>query len=301
MSFSSSVNSLSGLVPVKLNYNYNNNEALTFSPKVYSNQLTYYKYSAFTNIQDVALSKQNALFLTETKPLSNVFEQAEKTSLVGDIAGTFFLTTSSVSLTASQYLQHNNGLLYFGPPTYEIVVLSVIPITSDVVELYTKDGIPIVVDAEYPYTVRVSTLPLAPDEQYRKQFVFDYANNTISLKTTTSSGSKFISYGVDGILRAIGAMFNKTIISPYLFTPVFITDSSLIIGFDPTSNEVKYYNDLESFKKRATVDIKTKNVAETNLLISCATSDITKDESTNINIALLRTNFTSTGTYAPLH
>jgi hypothetical protein len=65
--------------------------------------------------------------------------------------------------------------------------------------------------------------------------------------------------------------------------------------------EVKYYNDIETFQNRLTLDVKEKNISDTNLLISCATSDMTKEDKTPINIALLKTNFTSTGTYAPKH
>ena len=297
MSFSLSVNSLSALQPVELSYSYNSDEKLKFTPVVYSNRIAYNSYAAFDNIQDVALSKKNALFLTGTKSLTSVFEQSLLESTLGKISGTIFISTLS-----GEDIQYDVDTLSVQLSSSNKARITIIPIdTENTVELYTNNGIQLVVDSYYPYTIRASNAALAPDQQYRRKFKLEYANNLMSFKTITNEGPRYLSYGADKVLRAVGLMLNNSIINPYLFVPTFITSSSLTIGFDPTSTEVKYYNDIESFKNRMTLDIKEKNVAETNLLISCATTDITKDEKVNINISLLRTNYTSTGTYAPTH
>jgi len=296
MSFSLSVNSLSALQAVELSYSYNSNEKLKFTPVVYSNRIAYNSYEAFHNIKDVALSKKNALFLTGTKCLTSVFEKTSTTSTIGKISGTIFLSTLS-----GEDLQYNGDTLSVQLSSSIKARITIVPIDTDTVELYTNNGIGLVVDSYYPYTVRATNAVLSPDQQYRRQFKLEYINGLMTFQTNTNEGPRYLSYGVDKVLRAVGLMLNESIINPYLFVPTFITNSSLTIGFDPTSNEVKYYNDIESFKNRMTLDIKEKNIAETNLLISCATTDMTKKEKTNINIALLRTNYTSTGTYAPTH
>lgn len=298
MSFSSSINSLSALTPIEFVYSFNTEEALNFYRREFSNKLGYNSYTAFENIQDLAISKKNALFLTDVKSLSSVFKQSTNTLDIKKLAGTIFLKT-----TDDRYLIQNGETFFVGSSAlYDRATISIVPVdTNSTVELYSKDGIPLVVDTTYPYTVRAFNETLTPDKYYTKLFKIDYSDNAISFKTTTVEGDRYLSYGTDGIFRAVGLMLNNAVFNSYLFTPEFITTSELSIGFDPSSVEVKYYNDIETFQNRLTLDVKEKNVSDTNLLISCATSDMTKEDKTPINIALLRTNFTSTGTYAPKH
>ena len=296
MSFSSSINSLSALTPIEFVYSFNAEEALSFYRREFSNKLGYNNYTAFENIQDLAISKKNALFLTDVKSLSSIFKQSTNTLDIKKLAGTVFLKTAD-----DQYIIQNGETFFVGSSAiYDRATISIVPVDANgTVELYSKDGIPLVVDATYPYTVRAFNETLTPDKYYTKLFKIDYSDNIISFKTTTIEGDRYLSYGTDGVFRAVGLMLNDAVFNSYLFTPEFITTSELSIGFDPSSIEVKYYNDIETFQNRLTLDIKEKNISDTNLLISCATSDITKEDKTPINIALLRTNFTSTGTYAP--
>jgi len=298
MSFSSSINSLSALTPIEFVYSFNTEEALSFYRREFSNKLGYNSYTAFENIQDLAISKKNALFLTDVKSLSSIFKQSTNTLDIKKLAGTVFLKTAD-----DQYIIQNGETFFVGSSAiYDRATISIVPVDANgTVELYSKDGIPLVVDATYPYTVRAFNETLTPDKYYTKLFKIDYSDNIISFKTTTIEGDRYLSYGTDGVFRAVGLMLNDCVFNSYLFTPEFITTSELSIGFDPSSIEVKYYNDIETFQNRLRLDIKEKNISDTNLLISCATSDITKEDKTPINIALLRTNFTSTGTYAPKH
>ena len=243
MSSSLTVNSLSALQPVELEYSYNATEKLQFSPNVFSNRLSYYTYSAFDNIQDVAISKKNALFLTGTKSLTSVFAKATEETTFGRVPGTFFLDTIN-----NENLQNNGTTLSVQLSSENKAVITLVPIDSETVELYTNEGVSLVVDEYYPYDVRLSNAPLALDQQYRKRFKFFYSNNLMSFQTITREGPRFLSYGIDKVLRAIGVMLNNAIVNPYLFRPKFITNSSLTIGFDPISKEVKYYNDIESFE-----------------------------------------------------
>ncbi len=294
MGFSLTVYSLSALRPAELEYTYNSSEKLKYTTITYSNGLSFNSYEALNKLQDVALSKKNILFLTDTKPLTSIFEQTTELSPIGKIAGSFYLSTTQ----REDVKVNSDNTLSLELSSTNKAIITVVPINSTTVELYSG-GIQLVVDSNYPYTLRASNAALAPDQIYRKRFKFEYANNLMTFQTVTKEGTRYISYGKDKILRAIGLTLNNVNINPHLFVPSFVTNSSLNVGYDPTSMEVKYYNDIESFKNRTTLDIKEKTVAETNLLISCATSDITKREKANINIALLRTNYTSTGAYAP--
>ena len=294
MSFSFSVNSLSALVPANFSYNYNTEEALAYTPQVFSNQFYYNRYSALENLQDAAISKKNILFLTNPIPLSGIFEPTLKTNKVGDIAGTMFLQTLSGNL-----FQYTGDTVFVGPSNYNKLILTITNIDSNTVELNTNEGSYLVVDEQYPYTVRTSTAPLAPGQEYRKYFTIDYSNGLMSIKTNTAQGSRYLSFGVDGILRGVGLTLNNTIINNNLVVPTFITPAQLSLGFNTAASEVQYYNSLESFTYKTTLDIQNVYVSDTNLLISCAASDIAKSNNAKINIAMLRTNYTSTGSYAP--
>jgi hypothetical protein len=289
------VNSLSALKPIELNYTFNTRESLAYEPVEYANKLSYKKYVMFNNLQDVALSKKNALFLTDTISLSSIFASSLVNSPIGKIPGSCFF------LINNNYAQFTGDTVYIGPLTYTKLLATIIPITSTTAEIHANNGTKLQVDKEYPYTVRTTTEVLPEDQLYRQQFVVDYTNNIITFKTTTDSGERYLAYGSDGILRANGLMLNQTVFNSYLFNIEPITVPSLELGYIPTAKEVKYYNMLDSFVNRLNLNVETDTTSDTNLLVSCATTDITNpsNNETPVNIALLKTNFTSTGTYVP--
>jgi hypothetical protein len=294
MEFSFATHSLSSFVPVKFNYDYNTKEELAHSLQSYSNNLSYYKYSMFDGAQDVSLSKQNVLVLSNAKSLSSVFVNTINTIEFGNIAGTVLLETFSNS-----FLTYTGDTVYISPTAYDLLTISIVPLTSNKVELHTNNNTNLIVDATYPYTVRTSNKLLSPDQKYRQEFELEYSEGLLTIKTTTIEGDRYLSYSADNVLRAVGLMLNNKIFNSYLFIPNFITSSELTMGFNPSTTEVKYYNDIESFQNRTTLDILSSQSANTNLLISCATKNIPNTDETNVNIAILKTNFTSTGAYAP--
>jgi hypothetical protein len=93
---------------------------------------------------------------------------------------------------------------------------------------------------------------------------------------------------------------NETLVNPYRFTVESISDPSIEYNFDPTTSEIKYYNELLASQTRQTVDIKTNTEKNTNLLVTCPTFELTEtNDAVNLNIALMKTNFSSSGTYSP--
>jgi len=295
MVFSSSTHSLSALSPVRFNYNYNNVEELNYSEVEYSNGLGHVVYELFKNARDVALSKKNFLCLTDVKDLNTIFKDTLEEFDIGRINGSFLLKTQD-----GRYLKHFDDKICVGGTGVNLVV-SIVPIGNNVVELYIDDQTRLETNVDYPYTIFPSQIILTSDKQYRQQYELDYFDGKITLKAKTAEGYRYVSYGTDKILRAVGVMMDFTTVNPYIFIPEFITTSNVVVGFEPKTTEVQYYNELKTFKDRYTLNIKTEKYSNTNLLVTCASNDIVSTSEANINVALLKTNYTSTGTYVPLH
>lgn len=111
-----------------------------------------------------------------------------------------------------------------------------------------------------------------------------------------------MSYGSDFIVRATGLALNETAVNPYLLIPEFTSNETIDYDFDAKTSEIKYFNNLHADENKKTVAIREATESNTSLLISCATSDIAKtvdlSSSVKANIALTKTNFSSSGTYS---
>jgi hypothetical protein len=282
-----------------LSYSFNNDEPLKQQTVGFNNHFSYIKYKAFHNLKDVAISKHNALFLTDINNLNDVFADSSYKFDIGKLSGTFTLSISGLSV---QYDNQDNLFVASNFLNGTELVVSVVPVLStNLVELRVEDlDANIEVGLDYPYSVYISYLRLNPEQEHRQQFEVDYSNYQITFKTKTKDGYRYISKGLDGYVRANGLMFNDFIVNSYLFNPSFITPPSITLGFNPGSYEVKYYNDLESLANNHNLKIKESYKLDTNFLVSCATESIVSENQTPINIAHLRTNFTSTGTFIPV-
>lgn len=285
------INSLSALRPVKLVYEFNSTEHLTSNLNSYRNGFSYYKHDALENFQDAVFSNKNCLIVTDNISLKQAFESDSKNVEIGTIAGTFYLQTpNGKTLTTYEEGVYVQGL-------GENLLLSLVPLGNRMVELkYGKDYY-LQVDAAYPYTARVTANTLDKTALRRQQFQYDYKDGKLSFKTLTNEGWRYLSYGADQVVRAIGLMLNETVVNSYLFTPKFVTQGEIYYDFDATSKEIKYFNELTNYDQRETVAIKNYTESNTNLLISCPTSEIAKSTTAKINIASTKSNFSSTGTY----
>jgi hypothetical protein len=284
--------SLSALSPVKFTYKFNKEEKLSSTLNLFSNGFGYYNHEAFKNFHDAALSKKNCLILTNNKPLKDVFESDSKQIDIGTVAGCIFLKTS----TGKYFTTYLNGLYIGGIGQRSFI--NVVPISNNTVELKTSKTQFIQIDKEYPYTAKVSEEILDGDDLVRQRFELDYKDGLVSLKTLTQEGYRYLSYGVDQTVRAVGLMLNETVVNSYLFIPEFVTENGLHHDFDAKTSEVKYFNELTAFANRYNLNIKDEQESDTNLLISCTTADIALSASVAANIALTKTNFSSTGSYS---
>ena len=293
MSFEVKTYSLSALSPVKFTYKYNSEEKLQKTFSGFRGGFGYYDHALFANFKDAALSKKNCLVLTDVKDLDSIFVQSFQTLSLGTIAATISLKTQN-----NQSLTTKDNQVYIGGVGKKLFI-NIVPIENNVVELKVDKTKYVQIDEQYPYTVRLTETILDESERSVRRFEVDFRNNQISFKAKTNEGYRFLSYGVDRVLRAVGLELNETIVNPYRFVVDSVSNTSLDYDFDPTTSEIKYFNEFLSYDTRQTVDIKTNTEKNTNLFISCPTFELAKADTVNLNISLVKTNFSSSGTYSP--
>jgi hypothetical protein len=298
MAFSVKSHSLSALSPVNFTYHYNSEEKIKSTLNLYQGNFGYYEHDLLSNFKDAALSKKNCLILTDVKSLKEVFQKPFTTLLIGTISGSLYLKTSD-----GKYVTTKDNHLYAGGVGQKAFI-SIIPQQDGTVELKLGKNKYIEIQETYPYTVNISEALVGETNRAKRRFQIDYKDNKITFKILTSEGYRFLSYSSacsERIIRAIGVELNDTIVNPYKFSTEFVSTPSMLYNFNSQTKEIKYFNELLAFETRQTVDIKEQTTNETNLIVSCPTSTLSKSLSAvNVNIALAKTNFSSSGTYSPI-
>lgn len=292
--YSFQINSLSALVPVNFAYDFNKREKLDDMYYSFANDFSYYTHTAFSSAKDALFSKKNLLVLTNKQSLYDVFDPDSRPLNLGTIAGSLFLKTSN-----GQYITRYKETAYVGGKTPLFLTISPLENSSNTALLTVDKTHKIIIDEEYPYTARISNEELTEEDAHRQLFEVDYADNKVTFKTRTKEGWRYLSYGADQTVRAIGVTLNEIQINPYLFEMEFVSGKTIFYDFNAKTSEVKYYNELTTYLNRNTVTVKDEQISDTHLLMSCAASDIDSlsTEKIPINIALLKTNFSSSGTY----
>lgn len=292
--YSFQINSLSALVPVNFAYKFNKTENFDDTYRSFANNFSYYTHTAFSSAKDALFSKRNLLVLTDKKSLYSVFNPDSRPLNLGTIAGSLYLKTGS-----GQYVTRYKEAVYVGGKTPLFLTISPLETSSNIALLTVDKTHKIIIDEEYPYTARISNEELTEEDAHRQLFEVDYADNKVTFKTKTKEGWRYLSYGADQAVRAIGVTLNELKINPYLFEMEFVSGKTIFYDFNAKTTEVKYYNELTTYLNRNTVTIKDEQVSDTHLLMSCAVSDIDtlSAKKIPINIALLKTNFSSSGTY----
>jgi hypothetical protein len=289
------IHPLSAVAPVKLVYKFNKEEHLTGTLNTFKNGFSYYKHEGLQNFHDAVLSNKTCLILTDNISLKKVFDSDSKQIKVGTIAGCLYLKASSGYYT-SQYVTSLKETLYLGGAGNRLLV-NIVPIQENLVYLKVGQQLFLTVDKEYPYTIRVTQEILEGENAKRQQFEIDYKESLISFKSLTKEGWRYVSYGADRTIRAVGLMLNDTIVNSYLFSTEFVSQDSLHYDFDAKNSEIKYYNEITTYNNRDNVNIKTEKESNTNLLLTVPTSEISKSNEVSVNIALTKTNFSSSGSY----
>lgn len=290
--FTSIVRPLSALIPVEFTYSYNKEEKLTKDFYLFDNGLSYCTHAILSGLQDIALSKKNLLALTNKLSLYDVFETDSTQIKLGTIAGSVYLKSQGAYVTSLR-----EQIYLGGKGEYLPVTISPIQGQSNLVELIINKNYKVTIDEEYPYTARLYSDYLRESKLYRQRFEIDYADDKISIRTKTKEGWRFLSYGVDNVLRAVGLHLNEVKINPYVFDVEPITNTSIFYDFNAKNSEVEYFNELTTTNDLRTLNIKEESISNTHLLVSCSTSVIGLSSKVPINISLTKTNFSSTGSY----
>ena len=295
MSFEVRNLALSALSPVKFTYSYNATEKLKADYRVMDSGITYYKQSLLDNCADGVFSQHNAVILTDTKDIKSVFEHVVEEQNIKTIGASFYLSVSNTDYLAGDFIVTNTNSSFYVGGKGNHVIFNALPIEPGVIELKYHNK-QIAINSTYPYDLELLDEPLQEDLT-RQRFEVEVYNNKIALKTKTPEGFRYLSYGIDRKLRSVGVHLNDTTINEYLFTPIFISSSLLKHNFDPTSKEVRYYNEAQTTNLNRTLSIKDETNVDTSLLVSCALKDVTSKNEVNVNIAITKTNFTTSGTF----
>ena len=295
MSCTTNVQSLSALSPIKLNYSFYQDERLNVSREgLRGVEFTYYDHKGFKNFKDATLSRKNCLVLTDNIALSSMFESSLTSFGIGELGGTFYLKLKG------QYVNYKDSNLYVGNTCCRVhnpALVTLSPLQNGTVQLKVGSNSLIQIDENYPFTARIASATEGRPELYG--FVPFYKDRLISFKIKTNEGYRFLSAGIDNTLRAVGVELNDTIINPYKFELELITAVTFSAGNLHQTTEVAYYNSLIANDNQTNIKIRKNKDRNTNLLVSCATSDITKQTNVNANLSLLKTNFSSSGTFLP--
>jgi hypothetical protein len=288
---------LSEIKPVKLTYKFNNEEKLIKHYDQFANGFSYYAHKILENHRDSLLSKRNALFLTDTKLLADVFLKETKDSKklkLGEIGGSFYLKVpkTNVHLTTTQ------GLLFKGG-TGEKALFGVYPLQDGTANLKFNENTWFQVDKSYPYTVRLSQERIDQEDEYCRKFIIEHEDGKIAIKTLTKEGYRYLSFGIDLVVRMVGLVLNETVVNPYVFELDPISTIDMTLDYEPNTLEVKYFNDISKFTDRKSLNVRDFERTDTNLIVSLPTYKISELDDTEVavNIALAKTYFTPEETY----
>ena len=297
MSFSVNTFSLSALTPVKLKYSFNSTEALQSQLFADNSNMRFRTHELLNNNKDIAISKHTMLALTDIKSINSIFAETPTNIGVGKIAGSFYLVLRNSSFSEeSERTVKFMGETFFmgGKGELAIFHLNLLPSGKYEIKINNKY---VQVSENYPYTMTCSEEPLTNGNAFRQQFVVDYVNQALVIQGLTKEGPRFLSSGVDRILRFNGIELNETRVNDYHMVPVFVSSSQLYYGVDANTTEVRYYNDVSETNNQKNLNIKKQITTNTNLLVSCPSTELAEKSEVGVNISLVKTNFSTTGVY----
>lgn len=286
------VHSLSSLEPVEFVYDNLEKHKLAKQLLIYEGGLGYVLHQGLSSYQDATLSNKTCLMLTENVPLDRVLEPRNKKLTIENISGSFYLKTDK-----GEYLTILDDEIFVGGKG-EKLLINASSVGPRTVELKINPTTYLQVEKNYPFQLKTSGNPLIREEIVRQTFEVDYSEGKIAFKTKTNEGWRYLSWGcVDKVVRATGLILNESAINSYIFHCEFITKNELLHGFSPNATEVKYYNSFEHFENNNNINIQSSKERNVHLLVSCSTADVARYRQVPVNIALTKTNFSSSGSY----
>lgn len=287
--------SLSALQPVELKYQYYKDENFKGTKLSFAGGYTLYKHDTLTNYQDTTINRESAFVLTSAIPLNQVFPEPEDYSL-GKLPGTILLQPRNTTIFFAAYRAStkNFTLNSVGTPFY----ISPVPETNEVEILVNNQYLQ--VNKNYPYEVTIDPRPLIT-ERNRQRFECVYQGSTITFKTKTQEGYRYLAFNNDNILRATGILFNSSVVNDYIFKCIPVTRNTFEYNFKPENQWLTYYNSFLQEQDNKTVAVNKEFLVPTNFLIDFPIEEAVKTGKASINIANLKTNVTPFGSPAPVN
>jgi len=298
--------SLSSLSPIELKYDYYRNEELQSSIKTYRNGVSFYELDGLNNYKDVAINKESCFILTSAVNLNSIFTNQRQLTIGSAPASIqFAVRIADNTIPPIYFAKYNEEENNFQQTLNEASTFYLQPVEGqrNVVEIFVQDKY-VQVQESYPYTIITSDRSLDPESLDRQRFeiVYSKSNNTITFKTLTNAGYRFLTFNEDNILRATGLVLNNVIINDYVFSCVPVTDDTLNYGFKPTNNWVTYFYDVESGKDNKNLNVNQDIFpTQTNLLVDFPLEKAAEISEVIINIANLKTAVTPEGGPAPVN
>jgi len=287
--------SLSSLQPLELQYNFYKNEQLKNRKISFKNGFTFYSADSFKNFQDISVNKGTYFILTSSINLNETFANTTE-YILGNLPGSFYFQPRN-STTFYAWRDPGTNTISIKQDIGSVFYLNPVQGTSQV-EIIV-DNCYLQVEEQYPYKVITSNLSLSQQYKYRQRFDCVYQNSTITFKTLTNNGYRYLSFGSDYVLRATGVAMNNAIFNDYLFSCTPVTPDRIHAGFDPQNTLGTYYADFTQETENRSVKINKTIPTKTNLLISFPIKRDTSNFIVPVNVANLKTIITPEGAPPP--
>lgn len=290
--------SLTALHPLELRYEYFNNNILNTETVGYQEGYSFYKVTGLTNFTDTSINKGSCFVLTTGINLGSFFSQPETIS-IGEIPGTFKLQSRNSTIIFAKYNSSSNTITF---DSLEGDNFFITPIKNSTREIEIRVGdLNLQIDSTYPYTARLGESIVVEEEKYRQRFYYTYINGFIGFKVITNEGSRFLSFGVDNILRGVGVILNESRINDYYFKCINVTSNNLSYDFIPANKWVTYFLDFPNQENNSDVSLNKEFTNNTvNYLVDFPIEQAIKTGRATINIANLKTGFTPAGGPSPV-
>jgi hypothetical protein len=291
---------LSALQPIELRYEYSVEEKLNSELVSYTEGLNFYKLDGLQNYQDSSINKGSCLVLTSAVSLSSFFKPQDLHK-IGSLPGTVLLQERGNTISYLRYDSTNNKVIL--DTTASKIFINPITGTSEVELLI--DGKYLQVDVDYPFQVRASNTPLKGDEAYRQRFILDPVDQDLTINTRTLEGRRYLALSRDSetlnTLFAIGCILGNTTLNDYVFNLTPVTTTTIEHGHIPNNAWVTYFMDLQNETENKSVSA-NKTISDTaiNYLVDFPYQAAIETGKATINVANLKTDFTSTGGPAPV-
>jgi len=290
--------SLTALQPLELKYDYFSNNILNSETIGFQEGYNFYKIAGLENFTDTSINRGSCFILTTATNLKSFFSDPTTIS-IGELPGTFKLQPRNSTIYYAGYNTTSNTITF---DSLEGINFFVTPIDKTTKEIEIRVGnLYLQIDSMYPFTARLGEKIIIEEEKYRQKFYYTFLNGFIGFKVLTNEGFRFLSFGVDNILRAVGLILNESIVNDYYFKCVNITSNNLSYDFIPANKWVTYFLDFPNQVNNNDVSLNKEFANDTvNFLIDFPIEQAIKAGQTTLNIANLKTGFTPAGGPSPV-